>query len=157
MNQLSQIAIECVKYFAIAIVEVFGEHYLRAPNAKDTARLLATNEARGFPGMFGSIGCMHCSWKNCPVAWHGQFQGAKKDPPSSLKPWPMKRLGFGIVFFGMPGSCNDINILLRFPLMTRIAKREGPQVQFEANGHTYNYGYYLADVIYQVANICEAG
>jgi hypothetical protein len=44
-------AIECVKHFAIAIVEVFGEHYLRAPNAEDTARLLAMNEARGFPGM----------------------------------------------------------------------------------------------------------
>jgi hypothetical protein len=41
---------ECVKHFAIAIVEVFGEHNLRAPNVEDTARLSAMNEARGFPG-----------------------------------------------------------------------------------------------------------
>jgi hypothetical protein len=39
-------AIECVEHFAIAIVEVFGKHYLRAPNVEDTARLLAMNEAR---------------------------------------------------------------------------------------------------------------
>ena len=52
------------------------------------------------------------------------------------------------VFFGMPGSCNDINVIQRSPLMNMIALREGPQVEFEANGHKYNYGYYLADAIY---------
>jgi hypothetical protein len=72
-------AIECIKHFAIAIVEVFSEHYLRAHNAEDTAKLLVMNAARGFPGMLGSIYCMHWSWKNCPVAWHEQFQAAKKD------------------------------------------------------------------------------
>jgi hypothetical protein len=54
-------AIECVKRFAIVIVEVFGEHSLRAPTAEDTTRLLRMNEARGFLGMFGSIDCMHWS------------------------------------------------------------------------------------------------
>jgi hypothetical protein len=32
--------------------------------------------------------------------------------------------------------------------MTRLAMREGPSVEFEANGHKYNYGYFLADVAY---------
>jgi hypothetical protein len=32
--------------------------------------------------------------------------------------------------------------------MTRIALREGPEVEFEANGHKYHYPYYLADGIY---------
>jgi hypothetical protein len=32
--------------------------------------------------------------------------------------------------------------------MTRIALREGPQVEFEANDRKYNYGYYLTDDIY---------
>jgi hypothetical protein len=32
--------------------------------------------------------------------------------------------------------------------MTRLALREGPLVEFEANGHKYNYGYFLADSIY---------
>ena len=37
-------------------------------------------------------------------------------------------------FFGMPGSCNDINVLHRSPLMNQIANGELPTVEFEANG-----------------------
>jgi hypothetical protein len=51
-------SIKCVKRFAIAVVEVFGPDYLRAPNAQGTTRLLGMNKARGFPGIIGSIGCM---------------------------------------------------------------------------------------------------
>jgi hypothetical protein len=54
-------AIKCVKRFAIAIVRVFNEEYLRTPNAQDTARLLEFKKNRGFPGMLGSIDCMHWS------------------------------------------------------------------------------------------------
>jgi hypothetical protein len=32
--------------------------------------------------------------------------------------------------------------------MTRLALRKGPLVEFEANGHKYNYGYFLANGIY---------
>jgi hypothetical protein len=32
--------------------------------------------------------------------------------------------------------------------MTRLALREGPLVEFDANSHKYNYGYFLADGIY---------
>ena len=71
-------AIMCVKRFAVGIVQVFGQEYLRSPNVEDVARLLAVNKARGFPSMLGSIDCMHWSRKNCPKAWHGQFHGQKK-------------------------------------------------------------------------------
>ena len=53
-------------------------------------------------------------------------------------------------FFGMPGSLNDINVVNRPPLMSKIANDELPPVQFVANGRTYNHDYYLAD------GICEA-
>ena len=41
-------AINCVKRFAVGIVQVFSEKYLRAPNAQDMARLLELNRSRGF-------------------------------------------------------------------------------------------------------------
>jgi hypothetical protein len=63
-------AIMCVKRFAIEIVHVFGSTYLRAPNVEDTTRLLEFDRNRRFPGMFGSIDCMHSSWKNFLAAWH---------------------------------------------------------------------------------------
>ena len=65
-------AIMCLKRFCRAIVEVFGEVYLRSPTATDVARLLQNGEERGFPGMLGSLDCMHWAWKNCPIAWAGQ-------------------------------------------------------------------------------------
>jgi hypothetical protein len=65
--------IECMKYFCKGVIENFGEKYLRRPTSEDIQRLLHIGEARGFPGMLGSLDCMHWQWKNCPVAWKGQY------------------------------------------------------------------------------------
>ena len=51
--------IESLKRFVRAIVEIFEDEYLRYPTSADTCRLLALGEQRGFPGMLGSIDCMH--------------------------------------------------------------------------------------------------
>ena len=48
----------------------------------------------------------------------------------------------------MSGSLNDISVLNRSPLMNKTTNGETTPVEFVANGHTYNYGYYLADGIY---------
>jgi hypothetical protein len=52
-------AMKSLKKFVKAVISIFSEEYLRSPNNKDIARLLADGESRGFPGMLGSIDCMH--------------------------------------------------------------------------------------------------
>ncbi|XP_023920936.2 uncharacterized protein LOC112032404 [Quercus suber] len=59
-------AIKSLKKFVKAVVSIFFEEYLRSPNNNDIARLLAVGQHCGFPGMLGSIDCMHWKWKSCP-------------------------------------------------------------------------------------------
>jgi hypothetical protein len=58
-------ALECLRRFVKAIVQVFGPEYMRMPNELDTARL---HESRGFLDMFGSIN-FSIAWEGMPV-WH---------------------------------------------------------------------------------------
>ncbi|XP_047954093.1 uncharacterized protein LOC125200499 [Salvia hispanica] len=51
---------ECLKKFCKLIVEAFGDTYLRRPTADDCQSLMRMHEmVHGFPGMLGSIDCMH--------------------------------------------------------------------------------------------------
>ncbi|XP_042944548.1 uncharacterized protein LOC122278426 [Carya illinoinensis] len=52
-------AMESLKKFSETIVSAFSDEYLRSPNFNDIARLLTVAEQWGFPGMLGSIDCMH--------------------------------------------------------------------------------------------------
>ena len=67
--------IQCVKRFCQGVVQIFGLEYLRSPNAADISRLLRKANQLGFPGMLGSLDCMHWVWKNCPSAYHGMYIG----------------------------------------------------------------------------------
>ena len=51
--------LEALRKFTVAVVEIFGQEYMRLSNEEDTAGLLAIGANRGFPGMLGSIDCMH--------------------------------------------------------------------------------------------------
>jgi len=59
------IALQCLDKFARGVIEVFGGEYLRRPTREDVERIIQVNESRGFPGMLGSIDCMHWRWENC--------------------------------------------------------------------------------------------
>ncbi|CAL5337435.1 unnamed protein product [Camellia sinensis] len=61
-------AIQSLQQFCYSVIEIFGVEYLRSPTPTDIARLLAIGEVRGFPGMLGSLDCMHWEWKNYPKA-----------------------------------------------------------------------------------------
>ena len=52
----------------------FGQEYLRKPTAHDCKILLDMHgRVHNFLGMMYNIGCMHWEWRNCLVAWKGQF------------------------------------------------------------------------------------
>ncbi|KAM1755498.1 hypothetical protein ACFX12_007822 [Malus domestica] len=46
-------------WFYFAIEAIYTNEYLRTPTPRDMRRLLRKGEIRGFPGMIGSIDCMH--------------------------------------------------------------------------------------------------
>lgn len=140
--------LKSLKRFCEAVVGVFAEEYLRYPTVEDVQRLLKMNEARGFPGMLGSLDCMHWSWKNCPVAWAGQYSGKEKNPTIVLEAVSDYEGWIWHMNFGMPGSHNDINVLDRSLLFSNVANGKAPSATYTINRNTYDMGYYLADGIY---------
>ncbi|XP_021864047.2 uncharacterized protein [Spinacia oleracea] len=89
------------------------EEYLRSPTDEDLRRILYQNEMRGFPGMIESIDCMHWEWKNCPNAWKGQYQWRSGNASLILEAVADQDLWIWHSFFGILGSCSDLNVLYR--------------------------------------------
>ncbi|XP_044964617.1 uncharacterized protein LOC123425009 [Hordeum vulgare subsp. vulgare] len=142
-------ALECMDKFAEGVIAVFGSDYLRRPTREDVEHLLQVNESRGFPGILGSIDCMHWRWEKCPLAWRGQFtRGDYGVPTMVLEAVASQDLHIWHAFFGIAGSNNDLNVLNQSPLFFDALKGEAPQVQFLVNGNEHSTGYYLADGIY---------
>ncbi|XP_062145256.1 uncharacterized protein LOC133852503 [Alnus glutinosa] len=141
-------AMDSLKLFAQAVVSLYSDVYLRSPTNHDIARLLAEGRIRGFPGMLGSIDCMHWKWKNCPTSWRGMYSGHKREATIILEAVASYDLWIWHAFFGLPGSNNDINVLDKSFIFTKLAQGRGPRVNYSINGHDYTMGYYLADGIY---------
>jgi hypothetical protein len=76
---------ECLIHFCHRFIAYFSGWYLRTPNEANIARTMHNSESRGFPGMLGSIDCMHWEWRNCPTAWRGQFCGRNSRPTMILE------------------------------------------------------------------------
>ena len=140
--------IESLKRFVRAVVAIFSNEYLMSPNNDEIARLLAMGTNCGFPGMLGSIDCMHWKWKNCPTAWKGMYYGHVHEPTIILEAVASYDLWIWHAFFGLTGSHNDINVLERSSVFALLSKGRAPPANFSVNGNDYTMGYYLADGIY---------
>ncbi|XP_015697999.2 uncharacterized protein LOC107305318 [Oryza brachyantha] len=142
-------AVECLKMFVEGVVEVFGGEYLRRPTTEDVERLIQLGEHRVFPGMLGSIDCMHWHWEKCLYAWKGMYtRGDHGVPTIILEAVASHDRWIWHAFFGVAGSNNDINVLNQSNLFTEQLRGEAPKVQYSVNGREYSQGYYLADGIY---------
>ncbi|XP_020164442.1 uncharacterized protein [Aegilops tauschii subsp. strangulata] len=114
----------------------------------DTERLVGISEARGGQVCLDLLTACIGNEKNYPKALQGQYQGHVKNPTIILEVVASQDLWICHAFFGMPESCNDINVLKRSPLFARLSEGKVPPCHYTANGHVYNMGYYLVDGIY---------
>jgi Plant transposon protein len=91
------LARECCVEFDAAIKQIYETEYLRLPDANNLKSITKLHEAvHGFPGMFGSLDCMHAVWKNCPVGWQGSFKGKGKKAQLFLRQSAIIIFGFGM-------------------------------------------------------------
>ena len=98
--------------------------------------------------MLGSIDYMHWQYKNCPKDLRGMYQGHTKNATIMLEAVASHDLLIWNAFFGMIGSHNDINVLQRSLVFTRLCNGESPSCNFIVNDRDYNMVYYLSDDIY---------
>lgn len=134
--------------FVRAITDVFGPEYLRRPTPADLRKLLRKGSRRGFPGMIGSLDCMHWVWQNCPMAEQAVYRGHYRVPTVILEAVAGYDTWIWHANFGIPGSNNDINVLDCSHLFDDMISGRNHRVKFTVNGIDYTIPYFLADGIY---------
>ena len=128
---------------------VFKKKYLQKSNSNDIRCLLQMGKDCSFPGMMGSIDCMHWQWKNFLKAWKGMYMGGYHGVPTIIfEAMASSNLWIWHAFFGVAGSNNDISVLDRSPMFDELLEGRAPKLNYTMNGTNYTLGYYLAYSIY---------
>ena len=138
-------------HFCRLVVKLFKSQYLnQCPSDEDKEREVDLMRRRGFPGCFGSWDCKHYLWKNCPKEVSGQHKGKEGSPTLVMEAICDAHLYIWYFNFGEPGSLNDINMLDRSSIVGSILTQNfNTKVnEYDINGTTRNYMYFLADGIY---------
>ena len=80
------LARDCCQNFNKIIINIYKKEYMRLPTPSDVKAIFALHKHQHkINGMGGSLDCMHTFWKNCPVAWQGNFGGKEKRPSIVLE------------------------------------------------------------------------
>ncbi|CAL2270616.1 unnamed protein product [Prunus armeniaca] len=140
--------LEALVRFCDAVENLYTRDYLRRPTPRDLQRLLQKAEARGFPGMIGSIDCMHWQWKNCPTALQGDYGNRKGQKSIILEALAGFDTWVWHALFGVAGFQNDLNVPGQSPVFNDVLRGQGPNITYQVNNIVYQTGYYLADDIY---------
>jgi len=126
--------------------------YLRRMTAADARRVSAMHqEKHGIEGMLGSLDCVHIGWKNCPVAWQGQYLGMKGKPTMILEAAADHNLWVWHAAFSMPGAQNDINVWDQSKLLREFLDGSYTReldFNFTIGGQQFNMLWFLVDGIY---------
>jgi Plant transposon protein len=94
--------------------------------------------------------CASWSWDKCPVADQGKYRGRDKKPNVRMEIICDDKLRIWHLFFGVPGSRNDINIMNMSPLFQLIRAGKWPpgKPQRQVSWLFVDWFYFLGDSIY---------
>ncbi|XP_021991983.1 uncharacterized protein LOC110888783 [Helianthus annuus] len=150
LRMSAKTARDSLTHFCKGVIELYGPAYLRRPTWSDLQRMYDVHEhVHGFPGMIGSIDCMHWKWEQCPTAWRGTHtRGDIGKPSLILQAVASYDLWIWNAYFGQQGSHNDINVFESLPVLEEIINGLAPSSAFYASDNYYKRGYYLTDGIY---------
>ncbi|CAL9011246.1 unnamed protein product [Prunus brigantina] len=109
--------LESLVRFCDAIETLYTRDYLRKSMHRDLQKLLQKAEARGLPGMIGSIDYMHCYIILEAVA--------------SFDTWVWHS------FFRVEGFQNYLNVLSQSPVFNDVLRGQAPQITYEINNTIY--------------------
>ncbi|XP_026428422.1 uncharacterized protein LOC113324319 [Papaver somniferum] len=99
-----------IKKFCDAIMFGFNAEYMRRSTVNDIKWSMKENAARGFPGMLGSLDCMHWGWRVCPMDGAGTHTGHKSYSTCVLEAFASYDRWFWHGYLGVGGSSNDLNV-----------------------------------------------
>ena len=145
---------QCCLEFDSTIKNIYEKEYLRCPTAEDVVAITNLHKAvHGIFGLLGALDCMHCDWKNCPMAWQGSFKGKEGEPTIVLEAMADYHCFFWHAFFGSAGTLNDKSILLLSPLLDamvsgKMEELEQSVVPYKISSEEFDKTFMLVDGIY---------
>jgi hypothetical protein len=145
---------KCLIHFAAAVngSDELTHRFFRPMTRSDAINVCKLHKNQhGVDGMVGSLDCMHVSWKNCPVAWQGQFQGKEAYPSIVLEAMCDYNLYFWHHEFGSAGTLNDISIWDLSGLHKAFVDgtwSENVDFEYSINGELFNKLWVTVDGIY---------
>jgi hypothetical protein len=145
------VILEDINKFTQIVIDEFGPQYLnRCPTADEKEQITNLMAKRGFPGCFASWDVKKHIWKNCPMRLAGQHQDRHGNKSLVLEAIADPHLYLWYIFFGEPGSMNDINTLNKSSIVGSILTQQFDTKipNYVINGTTRDYMYFLADGIY---------
>ncbi|XP_076949344.1 uncharacterized protein LOC143621963 [Bidens hawaiensis] len=133
---------EALHTFYECIPQLYHKKYLRKPTQSDVQKIYKVHQQRhGFPGMLGSLDCMHWEWEACPVAWQGQYHRGGGDHDGLiviLEAAASFDLWIWHAFFGMPGANNDVAVINASTFFDRLTDGASPTPHFPRTMSTTN-------------------
>ncbi|XP_071703975.1 uncharacterized protein [Rutidosis leptorrhynchoides] len=145
-----QTSYDCLNNYCKSVFHLYANEYFRKLTPQDAQRLVTAHaEIHGYPGMLGSLDCMHWACKNYPYRYKGHYKrGDHGYPTIMLEAVASYDLWIWHAYFGPAGSNNDINVLNQSDLFNDLLQDNAPACNFSVSGCNFKKGYYLTSGIY---------